>query len=148
MFIIGLALCPLSLSAVPFAASLDQSVPCPRELSSVGTGFGALTPVHVNASAALAREYLMLPALLEATRAVLHAPSASMIAVSNGAAVWESYAGTKYANGTGGAPTRDTAYRIASLTKVRIDVQFRSNMTEYYTYFYTLIIIYRSSPRR
>ena len=99
--------------------ALPSSQQCPRQLASGhGVGYGSPSPVSPNASAALAAALAVIQANMTAKLAELNAPSAVLIVVQNGAVLHESYVGTTQIGGGGGAPTRDSGYRIASNTKV------------------------------
>ena len=78
---------------------------------------GPATAIACNASAALAAACATAPGVLDAKLAQLAAPSAAIIAVQDGATLFESYRGTARV-GKNVPVTRESAYMIASNTKV------------------------------
>jgi len=105
-------------AAPPFSASLDASVPCPRQLAKVGAGYGTDAPVAADATPALGAVHAAFPAALQAQLGALNAPSSVLIAVQNGKVLFESYQGKTRLTGPAVKPTMDSGYKIASNSKV------------------------------
>ena len=71
-----------------------------------------------NATPALASVFDSVPELLDGLMNVTSSPAASVVVVQGGQVMYFSGRGSVTADGSGGAPTLDTGYRIASITKV------------------------------
>ena len=75
---------------------LDQSPPCPRAINDawLRQSTSAPAPIAPNATAELEAAIADVPALLQQSMKQLNAPSASLVAIQNGAVLFEQFAGT------------------------------------------------------
>ena len=80
----------------PYTFSLDQSIPCPRDLDDTWYSQRKADPAPIlpNASTALAGVLSSIPEMLDGNMKTLNAPSAMFIAYQNGKKLFESYRGT------------------------------------------------------
>ena len=103
----------------PYTFSLDQSIPCPRDLDDTWYSQRKVdaAPVLPNASTALAGVLSSIPEMLDGNMKTLNAPSAMFIAYQNGKKLFESYRGTARLHKA--VPvTASSGFRIASNSKV------------------------------
>ena len=103
----------------PFTLSLDQSPPCPRAINDAWLRQSSSSPAPItpNATAELEAAIASVPALLEQSMKQLNAPSASLVAIQNGAILFEEFAGTARLHQQV-PPTKDDGFLIASNSKV------------------------------
>ncbi len=94
----------------PFSKNLDQSIPCPADLSSVAAS--------ITDDSAVASVLASLPSLTQQTMQSLNAPSAVIVVSHRGQIITHAESGTARADGSGGPPSLFSGYRIASITKV------------------------------
>ena len=103
----------------PFTLSLDQSPPCPRAINDAWLRQSSSSPAPIapNATAELEAAIAAVPALLQQSMKQLNAPSASLVAIQNGATLFEEFAGTARLHQQV-PPTKDDGFLIASNSKV------------------------------